>query len=172
MRLDLKTYIFPDNRAKARTPQNALPTDLIHEQSLAAEHGLAETLALILGHNALRARQEGVFADAPLLVSTQLDDGDVADGGRRQEQLAGPRVRRLGHVAADEGFFERELHGAFEGYGRGHGDHGAWGVVSIGFFLNAILLVRYQNSPGFAVNGHPIANCTVKMVFVSRWLTL
>jgi len=27
------------------------------------------------------------------------------------------------------------------------------------------------DSPGFAVKGHPIANWTVKIVFVSRWLT-
>jgi hypothetical protein len=32
-------------------------------------------------------------------------------------------------------------------------------------------LREFENLPGFAVKGHPIANCTVRIVFVSLWLT-
>jgi hypothetical protein len=120
------TYILPDNRTKARAPQYALAGNFIHKQAFAAEHGLADALALILGHDALCAREERVFTDAPLLVAAELDDGDVADGSGREEKLAGTCVLRLGHVAADKGFFEGEFHGAFKGNGWGHGDHGAW----------------------------------------------
>ena len=61
-------------------------------------------------------------------MAGELDDSDVADGGGREEELARASVGGLGHVAADEGFFEREFDVAFEGYGGGHGDHGAcWG---------------------------------------------
>lgn len=59
-------------------------------------------------------------------MAGELDDGDVADGGRGEEDLSGARVVRFGHFAADEGFLQGEFDVAFEGYGGGHGDHGAW----------------------------------------------
>lgn len=169
-----QTYIFPDNSAKARAPQDTLPTDLVHEQTFSGEHGLCDALALVLGHDALRARQERVLAHAPRLAPAQLDDGDVADAGGRQQQLARPRVDRLRHFAADQGFLQGELHLAFERDGWGHCYHCAWETVS----SDARLRAKCSNStqcteyvPGFAVRGHPIANCTVRMVFVLRWLT-
>lgn len=123
-----KTYIFPNNRAKTRTPKYTLPTNLVNKQALAAEHCLAEALALVLGHDALRTCQERIFADAPLLVTPELDDSDVTDSSRCEQEFAGPGVGRLGHVAANQGFLEREFHATFEGYGWGHGDHGACGL--------------------------------------------
>jgi hypothetical protein len=87
-----RTYILPDNRAKTRTPQNPLPTNLIHEQSLAAEHGLAQSLALVLGHNALCACQKRVSAHAPLFVAAELDNGDIADRRRGEQEFAGTGV--------------------------------------------------------------------------------
>lgn len=80
-----RTYIFPDNRAETRTPEYALTRDLIHEESLATEHGFADALALVLGDDALGTGEERVFADAPLLGASELDDGDVADGRGREE---------------------------------------------------------------------------------------
>lgn len=84
-------------------------------------------MALVLGHDALSAGQKRVFAHGPLLVAAELDDGDVADGRRREEQLAGACVGGFRHFAADEDFLKGEFYGAFEGYGGGHGNHGTWG---------------------------------------------
>ena len=111
-------------------------------------------------------------------MPAKFDDGDVAYGCGREEQLAWAGVGGFGHVAADEGFFEGEFHHAFEGYGGGHGDHGAWVLLVNHSAVRAFIVLwvrrcsdKEENVPGFAVNGHPIANCTVNMVFVSRWLT-
>lgn len=50
-----KTYILPDNGAETRQPQQASPADLVDPQALAAEHGLAQPLPLVLLDDALRA---------------------------------------------------------------------------------------------------------------------
>jgi len=75
----METYILPDDRAKTRHPKHTRPTNFVYEQSLTAEHGFADSLTLILRHNALCASQESVAAHRPCLFSTELDDCDVAD---------------------------------------------------------------------------------------------
>jgi len=119
------TYIFSDNRSKARTPQNPLSTDFVHKQALTTEHGLAEALALVLGDNSLGAGEKRVFATAPCVIATELDDGDVADCARREEQFARTGVVRLGHVTAGQGFFKGEFHSAFQRYSGRHCYHSA-----------------------------------------------
>ena len=82
------TYILPDDRAQTRDPQNALARHAVDEEALAREHGLAEALGLVLPDHALRRGEKGVLADGPLLVPGHADAGDVAEGGRGEEQFA------------------------------------------------------------------------------------
>jgi hypothetical protein len=120
-------YIFLYDSAKAAEPENARAGDLVDEHALAAEHGLAEALALVLLGDALGGGEEGVFADAPDLGAVEAQERDVAQRGGREQDLAGPRVVGHGHVAAGEELFHGEFDRAFEGDGWGHGDHDALG---------------------------------------------
>lgn len=110
---NLDTHILPNNRPKTRNPQNPLTRDPIHKHTLTRKHRLTDPLALVVCNHALGAGEEGVFADAPLLLAGQLDDGDVADGGGCEEKLAGTCVRGFCHFAADDELFEREFYVAF-----------------------------------------------------------
>lgn len=143
-RIKRVTYILPDNRSKARAPQDALSRDLIHKQALTTKHRFPDALRLILRHDALGTGEERVFPDAPRLVASQLDDGDVANSSGREQEFAGAGVARFGHVTADEGFLEGEFHGAFEGHSRGHCDHGAWSGVSISLIQRAYEGMAHQ----------------------------
>ena len=87
-----RTYVFPDNSAEARTPQNTLARNFIHEQAFATEHGFTQSLALIFTYDALGAGEKGVFTHAPLLMASKLDDRDITDGGWGKEQFARPCV--------------------------------------------------------------------------------
>ena len=118
--------IFPDNRAETRHEEDPLAGDLVHEQTFAGEHGFGDGLGFVLLGHAGRAADEGVFADGPFLVAGEAEEGDVANGGRGEEELAGAGEGRVRHFAADEEFFEGEFDGAAEGDGGGHGDHYAW----------------------------------------------
>lgn len=118
-----KTYILPDDGAEARQPQKASPADLVDPQALAAEHGLAEPLPLVLLDDALRAGQVPVVADAPALAARQAQAGDVAQEGRAEQQLPGPREGRVAHLAAGDQLLHAELVRALERDGGAHGDH-------------------------------------------------
>ena len=43
-------------------------------------------------------------------------------------------------------------------------------LTGVGMFLVCMGVTEKEilNAPGFAVKGHPMASCTVRMVFVSR----
>lgn len=96
-----QTYVFFDDGSKTAEPQDAVAGDLVDEHALAAEHGLAEALALVVLDDALGGGEEGVLADAPDLGAVEAEEGDVAEGGGGEEDLAGARVVGRGHVAAD-----------------------------------------------------------------------
>lgn len=66
-----RTHILADNRAKTRQPHQPRARDLVHPQALAAEHGLAETLTLVILDHVLGAGEEAVVADGPSLVARQ-----------------------------------------------------------------------------------------------------
>lgn len=70
------------------------------------------------------------MADGPGLAARQAQAGDVAQHGRAQQQLAGPREGRLAHLAARDQLLHAELVGALEHDGGRHGDHDAWPIVS------------------------------------------
>ena len=118
-------YIFFDNSTKAAEPEDAGSRDFVDKHALAAEHGLAEALALVILGDALSGGEEGVLADAPDLGAVEAQERDVAQRGGREEDLARPGVVGDAQFAAGEEFLHGEFDGAFEGYGRGHGDHDA-----------------------------------------------
>lgn len=66
---EAKTYVLSDDGTERGDPEHALAGDLEDEHALAGEHRLAETLALVLLDDALSVCEEGVLADAPLLVA-------------------------------------------------------------------------------------------------------
>lgn len=129
-----KTHILPNNRPQRRNPQNPHATNLIHEESLAGEHRLPQALPLVLPDHALGAREEGLPAHGPLLVAAEADVRDVAERGRGEEQLPGPREGGVRHLAAEE-LLHGELEVALDHDRGGHGEHGAWGEVSIGIVM-------------------------------------
>lgn len=98
---EIKTYIFPDNRTKTRTPKNSRTANLVHEEPFAAEHGFAYTLALVLRHDTLRACEKSVTSHTPRIIPTKLDDGNIADSRRSQEQFSGAGICGFCHVAAN-----------------------------------------------------------------------
>lgn len=119
------THVFADDRTETRHPQQALAGDLVHPQTLAAEHGLAEPLALeVLGH-ALRRRQIGVLAHGPNLVARHADRGDVAQHPGGYEDFTGADVGRGADVASRDELLHGKLEGSLERHSGRHGDHGA-----------------------------------------------
>jgi len=110
-----------------RQPHQPLPHHLINEQVLAAKHGLTEPLTLRLLLHLPRAGQESIFAYIPHpSVIRDLQCDDVAHQRRSQRDGPGSREAGLAHLAAGEHFAHGEFDGAFQFYGRGHVDHGAW----------------------------------------------
>ncbi len=81
-------YIFPDDCTETANPQYTLARNLVHKQSLATKHGLTESLALVLLCDALGRREEGIFADVPDVGAIEAEEGDVAQGGGSEEDLA------------------------------------------------------------------------------------
>lgn len=120
------THILPDDGAKTAQPQDTSAGDFVDKHALAAEHGLAEALTLVILDHALRRGQEGVFSHAPDFVAVETEEGDVAQGGWREEDLAWTGIVGDSHVTAGQELFHRELDSAFEADGVGHGDHDAY----------------------------------------------
>ena len=75
--------------------------------------------------HALRARQERVLPHRPHFAPTERKRDDITDERGREEQLAGTREGRHGHLGAADELLHAEFDFAFHGYGGGHGDHGA-----------------------------------------------
>jgi len=96
----IKTHVFPNNSSKARKPQQTRATDLVNPQPFAAEHGLAQPLALVVLDDILRRGQVSVVAHAPGLAAGQSQARDVAERVRGQQQLSGARKGGLAHLAA------------------------------------------------------------------------
>lgn len=119
------TYFLLDNGAKTGDPQQADAANLVHPQALAAEHGLANALALVLLDDALGAGEKAVVADRPGTLAVQADAGDVAQHRRAQEQLARSRKRGRADLGAGHELLHRELVRTLERDGRGHGNHDA-----------------------------------------------
>ena len=119
--------VFAQDGAEGGHEQHALARDLVHEQALAGEHGLAEGLGLVLLGHAGGAGEEGVAADGPLLRAGEAQEGEVAERVGGEEEFAGSGEGAVGEFGADEDFLEGELHGAAEGDCGGHCDHDACG---------------------------------------------
>lgn len=118
------THILPDDSAEAGQPKKANAANLVNEETLTAEHGLANALTLVLLSDALGAGEEAVLADRPRVLAGQTDARDVAQHRRREEQLSGTREVGRGYLPAGHELLHGELDGALEGDGGRHGDHG------------------------------------------------
>lgn len=123
--LSRSTYIFPDNGTETGEPEQAGTAHLVHVQALAAENGLAETLALVILDDALCGRQVRVLSDRPRLFARQAQTGDVAEHGRGQEKLAGPDVGGTCELGAGDELLHAELDLALERDRVRHGHHDA-----------------------------------------------
>ena len=103
-----KTYIFPGNGSETLQKQPPITPEGIYEETLAREHGLRQSLRLVIVLDAHSRGQEGIRACLPFpLADVGMDAQgyDVAQERRRELHDALAAVYRLGELAAGE-----ELH--------------------------------------------------------------
>ena len=75
--------------------------------------------------DALGGGQVGVVATGPLGGAVEADGGDVAEHGRRKQQLAGTNVVGLAELGAGNHLLDAKLELTAQGHGGGHCNHGA-----------------------------------------------
>lgn len=98
-----ETYIFPGNSTKTLQKQPTITPEGIHEQTLAGEHGLGDSLRLVVVFDPHRGGEKGVRAGFPLAladVGMHADGHDIAQEGRGQFYDPWTVVYRFGEFAA------------------------------------------------------------------------
>ena len=79
------THILANDGTQTLNPQDASTAEFADEETFAREHGLAETLRLVVLDNASRARQERIFASTPDLLASQSDVCNVTERERSKK---------------------------------------------------------------------------------------
>lgn len=79
---------------------------------------------LVLLYDALRAREEGVTADAPGLAARKSKHGQIAQRAGSEQQLSGSRERGMSHFTTYQHLLHAELECSLQCHRRRHGDHG------------------------------------------------
>lgn len=129
-RIKEETHIFANNGTKTRNPEQTDAGNLVDEPALAAEHGLADALALVVGVDSLRVGHVGVLPHRPCLLARQPEAGHVAEHGRREEHLSGARERGLGELGAGHELLHAKLDRSPQGDGRRHGKERTWALLA------------------------------------------
>lgn len=120
-----RTQVLPNDGAQALNPADADAADLVDEQTLAGEDGLADGLGLVVLRHALRACQKRLLAHGPQVGADEADVGHVAQHVWGDDELARARVDAVCHFPARDQLLHAKLEVALERDGGRHGDHDA-----------------------------------------------